>query len=297
MWQIWRELRAGEIDLIVVSLGCYAPWNYRRLKAIFTRPFGRKSLVRIFGVHALRFPCDYPPILAIDSEDSRTIERHNQFLLDKSKYFFKRELPMDRWEVFQHAPYAGLPDPRFRSNAGIGCRDRKPGYLRFPRECKCDLFNMNSSAARFCLLRNWREMFLYGVLLRKLGVRVRPTAVLRFRSGLEIEMVPGGYGGYTILFQDIFIRRDYQPTPEFVVRDGWTVLDIGANMGFFTCQAASSAKDVRVVAVEPVGPYIKVLRANIKRNHFQQVTVIQAAAAPRSGSKIPLLCGTRSSAS
>jgi FkbM family methyltransferase len=138
------------------------------------------------------------------------------------------------------------------------------------------------------LLRNWREMFLYGVLLRKLGVRVRPTAVLRFRSGLEIEMVSGGYGGYTILFQDIFIRRDYQPTPEFVVRDGWTVLDIGANMGFFTCQAASSAKDVRVVAVEPMGPYIEVLRANIKRNHFQQVTVIQAAAAPRSGSKIPL---------
>jgi hypothetical protein len=94
---------AGEIDLIVVSLGCYAPWNYRRLKAIFTRPFRPwKSLVRIFGVHALRFPRDYPPILAIDSEDSRTIERHNQFLFDKSKYFFKREVPMDRWEVFQH---------------------------------------------------------------------------------------------------------------------------------------------------------------------------------------------------
>jgi hypothetical protein len=118
MWQIWRELRAGEIDLIVVSLGCYAPWNYRRLKAIFTRPFRPwKSLVRIFGVHALRFPRDYPPILAIDSEDSRTIERHNQFLFDKSKYFFKREVPMDRWEVFQHTAYAGLPGPRFRSNA------------------------------------------------------------------------------------------------------------------------------------------------------------------------------------
>jgi hypothetical protein len=116
-WQIWRELRAGQIDLIVVWSSPYAPWNYRRLRAVFTRPFRPwKSLVRIFGVQALRFPCDYPPILAIDSGDSRTIERHNHFLLDKAKFFFKRELPVDRWQVFHHTAHPAMPGARFRSN-------------------------------------------------------------------------------------------------------------------------------------------------------------------------------------
>jgi hypothetical protein len=56
------------------------------------------------------------PILAIDNEDARTIAAHNVFLLDKAKYFFKRELPIDRWQVFQHTAHPGLPGPRFRSN-------------------------------------------------------------------------------------------------------------------------------------------------------------------------------------
>jgi glycosyltransferase involved in cell wall biosynthesis len=39
------------------------------------------------------------------------------FLLNKAKYFFKRELPIDRWQVFQHTAHAGMPGPRFRSQA------------------------------------------------------------------------------------------------------------------------------------------------------------------------------------
>ena len=42
------------------------------------------------------------------------IARHNLFLLDRAKYFFKRELPVDRWQVFQRTGHVGLPGPRFR---------------------------------------------------------------------------------------------------------------------------------------------------------------------------------------
>lgn len=138
------------------------------------------------------------------------------------------------------------------------------------------------------LLVNWSELFLYGIVLRKWGVRTRQPAVLRFRSGLELEMVRGGYGGYTILFHDLFIRKDYQPTPEFVIRRDWTVLDIGANMGFFACPAAISAHEGRVIAVEPLTAYTDVLRGNIKRNNLTNVAVIQAAAAANSRDRIPL---------
>src|ERR1022692_2668113 len=54
--QAWREIRAGRVDLIVVWVSPYAPWNFRQLKAIIGRPFRPwRSLVRIFGIQALRF--------------------------------------------------------------------------------------------------------------------------------------------------------------------------------------------------------------------------------------------------
>jgi len=138
------------------------------------------------------------------------------------------------------------------------------------------------------LLSNWRELFFYGVVLRKWGVKVKEPPVMHFRSGLELEMAPGGYGGYTILFQDLFIRRDYEPTPEFLIRPDWTVLDIGANMGFFACPAAITAKQGRVVAVEPLGGYVDVLRRNVSRNKLQNVTVLHAAATATTGEQIPM---------
>jgi hypothetical protein len=115
-WEAWRAIRAGQIDLIVVWASPYAPWNFRELKAVFGRPFRPlQSLVRILGVQSLRFLSTTIPIVAIDNEDARTIAPHNMFLLDRAKWFFKRELPIDRWQVFQHTAHAGIPGARFRT--------------------------------------------------------------------------------------------------------------------------------------------------------------------------------------
>ena len=138
------------------------------------------------------------------------------------------------------------------------------------------------------LLSNWRELFLYGVVLRKWGVKVKEPPIMKFRNGLELEMARGGYGGYTILFHDLFIRRDYEPTPEFQIRSDWTVLDIGANMGFFTCPAALVAPRGRVVSVEPLGGYVDILRRNVSRNKLSNVTILHAAATATSGEQIPM---------
>jgi hypothetical protein len=101
----------------------------------------------------LRFLSTATPILAIDNEDARTIATHNVFLLDKAKYFFKRELPIDRWQVFQHTAHAGLPGARFRFNpknrrrvgklhpisVGVTPQDPVPQQIPFP-EKSIDVF-------------------------------------------------------------------------------------------------------------------------------------------------------------
>ena len=137
-------------------------------------------------------------------------------------------------------------------------------------------------------LENWSEL-LHGTLKETLGAVILDTPVLRFRNGLEIEMARGGYAGFSVLFAEIFVDRCYRPTSRFIVGDGWTVVDIGANVGFFTCQAATAAKHTRVVAVEPVSTYLTVLRRNVERNGLQNVRILPFAVSGTSGGKV-MIC-------
>ncbi len=101
-------------------------------------------------------------------------------------------------------------------------------------------------------------------------------------------MVGGGYAGYRLLFPEIYVAKCYQPTRAFVPRKNWTVVDLGANMGFYTLQAAWADKTVRVIAVEPVPVYVEVLKNNATRNNLKNIQVIQAAIGGCSGQQIPI---------
>lgn len=46
---------------------------------------------------------------------SARIERRNLFLLDRSALYFKRELPVDHWQVFAQTLHRSVPTPRFRA--------------------------------------------------------------------------------------------------------------------------------------------------------------------------------------
>ena len=136
-------------------------------------------------------------------------------------------------------------------------------------------------------LKNWRQLRQAARRARQ-GETVAEAPVLQFRNGLRINMVPASHAGWDFLFEEIFLDRCYQPTPEFIPRAGWTVVDLGANMGFFTCQAASAAPNVRVVSVEPLSPYQQVLKKNVHDNQFAQVTVIAGAICGEPDEIIPL---------
>jgi FkbM family methyltransferase len=68
------------------------------------------------------------------------------------------------------------------------------------------------------------------------------------------------------------------------VKPGMSVVDIGANIGYFTMLAASLVElSGRVAAVEPNPENIKLLEASRRVNGFDQTLVIQAAAGRQTG--------------
>lgn len=78
-------------------------------------------------------------------------------------------------------------------------------------------------------------------------------------------------------------QGDYEPHVTAIfkdrLKDGMHVLDVGANIGYFTMLAASLVKSAgSVMAIEPNADNVKLLEASRRANAFNQVTVVQAAA-------------------
>jgi hypothetical protein len=119
---LWRALRRHDVDLVVCHPGFSSPWGPRHLnRALFSWRFvqGRSPLFRAIGPELLRIKVE-APIVVVDHEDVPFISRHNLALLDRCALWFKRELPVDRWRVFQKTAHANLPTPRFREKPREG---------------------------------------------------------------------------------------------------------------------------------------------------------------------------------
>ncbi|HTT67102.1 MAG TPA: FkbM family methyltransferase [Gemmatimonadales bacterium] len=125
-----------------------------------------------------------------------------------------------------------------------------------------------------------------GALQRRL-VRIGSTwlrqrdVTIRHGAAAGLRFNPGGANpGYALgttepVLQEALAER---------LRPGDVVYDIGANVGFFTVLAARLVGPTgRVVAFEPLPANLAALRHNIALNHFDNVTVIDAAVAAAAG--------------
>jgi hypothetical protein len=149
-WRLRRRIRSGEFDLIVVyPTTRHPPWHWRPLRSLFHRPLAPwRRFARLFGIQALRLLPQRVPIVVVDNDDMRTIPRHNAFLLDRCRYYFKRELPIDRWQVFQRTVHPEMPSTRFRGKPrnreriaklrpwaiGFACPGRELPAMVFPEK-------------------------------------------------------------------------------------------------------------------------------------------------------------------
>lgn len=98
------------------------------------------------------------------------------------------------------------------------------------------------------------------------------------------DSVPTKYG-FSLAGQPSMVREDWEGDEKTIfleILDAHdTVLDIGANVGFYTCLAASRGK--HVIAVEPLRRNLNFLYRNIRENHFANVEVFPVGLAARPG--------------
>lgn len=125
-FDVLRRLRAREYDMVVIEAPALPHWHPRSfLTAI--RDWRLKAPSALFAIAAAQ--CLHRlhdvPIAAIDTRDSFSIGRHNFGLLDACHSFFKRELPVDRWQVFFKQSHWDLPGRRWRSKTSSQRRIRK----------------------------------------------------------------------------------------------------------------------------------------------------------------------------
>jgi FkbM family methyltransferase len=135
------------------------------------------------------------------------------------------------------------------------------------------------------MLRLWRipHDTVVGALLRAPLRLIPGSSVLRVRSGVNRGMrwivgssIHGCWLGHYETEKQAAIRR--------LVGPGMKIFDIGANAGFYTLAFSRlTGPTGRVWAFEPLPENIRNLRRHVELNGLQNVTLVDAAVAQRSG--------------
>jgi FkbM family methyltransferase len=129
----------------------------------------------------------------------------------------------------------------------------------------------------FNLIKNLSNWWLY--LAIKFGVCNANTILFRTKKGILVE-VPRRL---LQTFKEIFMDECYMDGLELHAPDNSTIIDIGANAGFFTLFAASRFNDSRVLAYEPIPSNFKQLARNRDLNADCSIECFQKAVAGHSG--------------
>lgn len=125
-------------------------------------------------------------------------------------------------------------------------------------------------------VKNWRE-----VLSKKIARKALNS--IEFRNGVKLESPPEV--DLHFLFQEVWVDQIYTPTG-FEIKDGDTIVDIGANIGVFAVFAATRANDTTVYAFEPFPENVSFLRENIRQSGLENVKVFQKAVAGTTSERV-----------
>jgi hypothetical protein len=205
---LWR-LAAGRDDLVIVYVEQWAPWHWKHVRRLVS-PRPDRVLAKLALVQLLRFAPVKAPLIVIDLTEWGFIHRYNEFLLDKARYWFKRELPLDRWRVFRRSSGGGLPASRFRRNPAnrrrletlrplsIGCMPDKDLVPPAPREKTADIFvavsAVGSATVRDDGLRGLRALGAEGVVVDHPASRLDLAAYYERMAGAWLTWSPFGFG-------------------------------------------------------------------------------------------------------
>lgn len=118
---VYRALHAADVSLVVTAPAQLTPWQSTLfMRALFDRRswLGYSRFGPVLAPQLLRLPLD-APIAVIDTSDFPYINRADLFLLSRCRFYFKRELPPDRWRLFTKTAHSELPTRRFRRQSRL----------------------------------------------------------------------------------------------------------------------------------------------------------------------------------
>lgn len=116
---LWHALNQPNLDLIICHALELAPLSPRWwLRKLGNRDSWKRGIPfnSAIGPQFLRFG-GRAPLAVIDMTDQFTMAKHDLFLLRKATAFFKRELPVDRWQALHGIISNRLPSSKARSRA------------------------------------------------------------------------------------------------------------------------------------------------------------------------------------
>jgi len=84
-------------------------------------------------------------------------------------------------------------------------------------------------------------------------------------------------------YSEIFKDKDHTKLPNFPAKNDLTIIDLGANEGFYTLKAKEKAPKSKIIAVEPNPNAFKLLKKNVGTNKLKDVIVVNEAVTSKSG--------------
>jgi FkbM family methyltransferase len=126
------------------------------------------------------------------------------------------------------------------------------------------------------VIKTW-PTFMYHDLRYRAGRPGHPKATeIQMRDGSRLGVVQGRVGLYPVI-SEVWVHGFYDRKPQMRIRPDDTVIDIGAQVGYFTVKAARQAVRGRVLSFEPCPPHFASLEANVARNRLDNVTAFDEA--------------------
>jgi FkbM family methyltransferase len=116
------------------------------------------------------------------------------------------------------------------------------------------------------------------------GYRYQPApAFAELRSGARLAVTENDHLQILLYYLGTFEPQSIRLMKR-VVRPGTIALDVGANIGFFTVEAAMAVgPSGRVIAIEAFPPHARTVRRNVELNSFCNVDVISSAVGEADG--------------
>lgn len=88
------------------------------------------------------------------------------------------------------------------------------------------------------------------------------------------------------VFYDVFVEQEY-PNLATEIKEGYTIIDAGGNIGMFTVAASILVGNRgHVVSIEPSPENLKILMKNIELNNLKNITVIDRALYGKSDERV-----------